>query len=166
MGEDFLLYQLDEIDLKIIQKLQEDAKTPFTKIGKELQIPDTTVHFRVKKLLENDIIRKFTIMVNHEKLGYTVRALLRIEIEKYLLDMFTQSKVEEVVEELSKVRSGELIARCESKNEIIAIVSTRNSGELINLMESLRKKEGIRDLDVSVIDQVFEGVPGPAAPAA
>ena len=89
--------------------------------------------------------------------------LLRVEIEKYLLDMFTQSKVEEVVEELSKVRSGELIARCESKNEIIAIVSTRNSGELINLMESLRKKEGIRDLDVSVIDQVFEGVPGPTA---
>lgn len=154
------MYQLDEIDLKIIQKLQEDAKTPFTKIGKELGIPDTTVHFRVKKLLENQIIRKFTIMVNHEKLGYTVRALLRIEIEKYLLDMFTQSKVEEVVEELSKVRSGELIARCESKNEIIAIVSTRNSGELINLMETLRKKEGIRDLDVSVIDQVFEGVPG------
>jgi hypothetical protein len=33
-------------------------------------------------------------------------------------------------------------------------------------MESLRKKEGIRDLDVSVIDQVFEGVPGPTAPAA
>ena len=157
------LYQLDEIDMRIIQKLQEDAKTPFTKIGKELQIPDTTVHFRVKKLLENDIIRKFTVMVNHEKLGYTVRALLRIEIEKYLLDMFTQSKVEEVVEELSNVRSGELIARCESKNEIIAIVSTRNSGELINLMETLRKKEGIRDLDVSVIDQVFEGVPGPAA---
>lgn len=157
------MYQLDEIDMKIIQKLQEDAKTPFTKIGKELEIPDTTVHFRVKKLLENDIIRKFTVMVNHEKLGYTVRALLRIEIEKYLLDMFTQSKVEEVVEELSKVRSGELIARCESKNEIIAIVSTRNSGELINLMETLRKKEGIRDLDVSVIDQVFEGVPGPAA---
>jgi Lrp/AsnC family transcriptional regulator for asnA, asnC and gidA len=157
------LYQLDEIDMRIIQKLQEDAKTPFTKIGKELEIPDTTVHFRVKKLLENDIIRKFTVMVNHEKLGYTVRALLRIEIEKYLLDMFTQSKVEEVVEELSKVRSGELIARCESKNEIIAIISTRNSGELINLMETLRKKEGIRDLDVSVIDQVFEGVPGPAA---
>ncbi len=160
------MYQLDEIDMKIIQKLQEDAKTPFTKIGKELEIPDTTVHFRVKKLLENDIIRKFTVMVNHEKLGYTVRALLRIEIEKYLLDMFTQSKVEEVVEELSKVRSGELIARCESKNEIIAIVSTRNSGELINLMETLRKKEGIRDLDVSVIDQVFEGVPGPATVSA
>jgi len=154
------LYRLDEIDLKIIQKLQEDAKTPFTKIGKELNIPDTTVHFRVKKLLENDIIKKFTIMVNHEKLGYTVRALLRIEIEKYLLDMFTEAKVKEVVEELSKVQSSELIARCDSKNEIIAIVSTRNSGELINLMETLRKKEGIRDLDVSVIDKVYEGVAG------
>ncbi len=156
------MFQLDEIDLKIIQKLQEDAKTPFTKIGKELSIPDTTVHFRVKKLLENEIIRKFTVLVNHEKLGYTVRALLRIEIEKYLLEMFTQAKVDEVVEELAKVRSSELIARCESKNEIIAIVSTRSSGELINLMEILRKKEGIRDLDVSVIDKVFEGSPGTA----
>ena len=155
------LYRLDEIDLKIIQKLQEDAKIPFTKIGKELNIPDTTVHFRVKKLIQNDIIKKFTIMVNHEKLGYTVRALLRIEIEKYLLDMFTDAKVKEVVEELSKVQSSELIARCDSKNEIIAIVSTRNSGELINLMETLRKKEGIRDLDVSVIDKVYEGVAGP-----
>ncbi len=154
------MYQLDETDLRIIRKLQEDAKTPFTKIGKQLDIPDTTVHFRVKKLIENDIIKKFTVLVNHEKLGYTVRALLRIEIEKYLLEMFTQSKIEEVVEELQKVESGELIARCESKNEIVAIVSTRNSGELINLMETLRKKEGIRDLDVSVIDEVYEGVPG------
>ncbi len=151
------MYQLDETDLKIIGKLQEDAKTPFTKIGEKLDIPDTTVHFRVKKLIDNGIIKKFTVLIDHEKLGYTVRALLRIEIEKYLLDMFTQSKVEEVVEELQKVESTELIARCESKNEIVAIVSTKNSGELINMMETLRKKEGIRDLDVSVIDEVFEG---------
>ncbi|MHA1431884.1 MAG: Lrp/AsnC family transcriptional regulator, partial [Candidatus Freyarchaeota archaeon] len=51
-GKYQMLVEIDDLDRKILALLQENSRVPFTQIAKELDVPDTTVHFRVKKLLE------------------------------------------------------------------------------------------------------------------
>ena len=52
-------YELSELDEKILERLSDDSRKAFTKIAKELDVPDTTIHFRVKKLKDSGIIKKF-----------------------------------------------------------------------------------------------------------
>jgi len=55
--------ELDETDYKILEILRRDARTPFTDVGRDLGISDATVHVRVKKMIDEGIIKRYTIVV-------------------------------------------------------------------------------------------------------
>jgi Lrp/AsnC family transcriptional regulator, regulator for asnA, asnC and gidA len=69
----------DDIDLKILDILQRDSRMPFTEIGKRLGIADSTVHIRVKRMLKDGIIEKFSITIHHEALG-KVESILMVDV--------------------------------------------------------------------------------------
>ena len=66
---------LDLIDLRIISMLCKDSNTPFVEIARNIGISDATVHMRVKRLMVEGIIRKFTIALNYDVIGYDHRLL-------------------------------------------------------------------------------------------
>lgn len=68
--------EIDELDLKILQILYEDSRIAFTEIARILNVPDTTVHFRVKKMKKQGVISRFTINIPPQKLGFEHMALL------------------------------------------------------------------------------------------
>jgi len=72
---------VDSKDKKIIEILKEDARTPFTKIAKELGITEAAVRKRVKNLEERGVIKKYTIEIDCTKLGYNVTALTGVDTE-------------------------------------------------------------------------------------
>src|SRR3989442_7595638 len=91
---------LDDVNLKILDKLGEDSSTPFVEIAKQIGISDATVHIRVRRLIAAGIISKFTISVNNNRLGYDHLAFMGINIEPGFADEATESlsNVDEVLE--------------------------------------------------------------------
>ncbi|MEM4688177.1 MAG: AsnC family transcriptional regulator, partial [Thermofilaceae archaeon] len=57
MSEDRKQVVLDEIDKGLLRILQENAKTPYSKISKELGISEATVHLRIRKLVKQGVIK-------------------------------------------------------------------------------------------------------------
>ena len=72
----------DEIDLKILSILMHDAKKTYAEIGKELFISGGTVHVRIKKLMDAEVILNSQLKVDYNKLGYDITAFLGIYLEK------------------------------------------------------------------------------------
>jgi DNA-binding Lrp family transcriptional regulator len=92
----------DEKDLKILEFLRKDARIPFTEIGDSLEITDSTVHMRVKKMIDEGVISGFTIKVNYEAMG-KVSCLLMLDVvgghfEEILPQLVQSGKVEEIFE--------------------------------------------------------------------
>lgn len=75
-------FKLDEIDHQILDMLIENTRTPFTDIAKKLEISAGTVHVRVRKMEEAEIIKGSTLTIDYEKLGYTFVAYVGIFLEK------------------------------------------------------------------------------------
>ena len=75
-------YVPDDIDLKILSILMLDAKKTYAEIGKELFISGGTVHVRVKKLMDANVILNSQLKVDYTKLGYDITAFLGIYLEK------------------------------------------------------------------------------------
>ncbi|MEM3738952.1 MAG: AsnC family transcriptional regulator, partial [Thermoplasmata archaeon] len=61
--------KFDEMDAKILRILVEDASMPVTKIADKLGLPRTTVQERIARMREQEIIQKYTVIVNHRLLG-------------------------------------------------------------------------------------------------
>jgi DNA-binding Lrp family transcriptional regulator len=71
----------DEIDLNILKVLQEDSRLSFNKIATKLKISTGTAYNRIKNLEEKGIIKGYSVLVDNEKLGYSMTALILIQAE-------------------------------------------------------------------------------------
>ena len=75
-------YEIDNIDLKILSILTEDAKIPYTEVAKKVFVSGGTVHVRMRKLEEMGIVTGTTLSMDYSKLGYDITAFLGIYLEK------------------------------------------------------------------------------------
>ena len=91
---------LDSVNLQIIDILSKDSLTPFGEIAKEIGISDATVHNRVRRLLAERIINKFTLSIDNHRLGYQYLAFAGINVRPGCTDKVIEvlSNVGEVLE--------------------------------------------------------------------
>ncbi|HOI76669.1 MAG TPA: winged helix-turn-helix transcriptional regulator [Methanofastidiosum sp.] len=90
---------MKDIDQKIIDVMKENARISITDISKITNIPDTTIHFRLKKLKN---VLNYRLTLNHKKLGETYY-MIEIIPETYAIDSITIKKAEDLFERLRKM---------------------------------------------------------------
>lgn len=62
-------YQLDDLDLQILDILIKDCRTPYLEIARMCHVSGGTIHVRMKKMEELNIIKGSRILLNLPKLG-------------------------------------------------------------------------------------------------
>ena len=68
----------DKIDDKIIGFLRDDARESFVEIGKKLKLSESAVRRRVKNLVDNKVIEKFTVQMGESN---TTSAIVLISVD-------------------------------------------------------------------------------------
>ncbi|AEW87112.1 AsnC family transcriptional regulator [Flavobacterium columnare NBRC 100251 = ATCC 23463] len=61
---------IDYINKKIIEKLSLDGRFAYSELAKELNISNSLVHQRIKKMQEAGIIKGFSIKLDAKAMGY------------------------------------------------------------------------------------------------
>lgn len=95
--------KIDDIDLKILTELQRDASISVPKLSKKINVNSSVVYSRIKRLSKRQLIKRFTIEVNDDILGYSVSALVGLNIdskirEQILDEMLHLDSVREIYE--------------------------------------------------------------------
>jgi len=68
-------------DMKILSHLRNDARMSLTSMSKKTSIPISTIFDKIK-LLQDDIIKKHTTLLDFNKLGYSTRASIMIAVDR------------------------------------------------------------------------------------
>ncbi len=132
------LYKMDKTDRKILIFLQENSKIPYHEIGKGLKIAASTVHNRVKKMIDNGIIRRFAAIVDPQKLGLQV-SWVGINVQ--------HDKLEEVAKELSKFEEIQIIGASYGDHDILIQIVCRNAKELADFIRNhIKPMPGVKDI--------------------
>lgn len=86
--------ELDDKDLAIINQLASDARISVRKIGSVTGIRPSTVHQRIKRLINEGVITGFTVKLDPEKMGenLTVFMLVAGSLDRYIDDKFLKKK--------------------------------------------------------------------------
>ncbi len=90
--------KVDNIDLKILEILMQDAKKPYTEVAKRAFVSGGTVHVRMSKMEEAGIVEKTTLKVNYAKLGYDITAFIGIFLQKSALYEQVMTKLKTIPE--------------------------------------------------------------------
>jgi Lrp/AsnC family transcriptional regulator for asnA, asnC and gidA len=75
-------FNLDKLDLQIIQEMMENAEISYADLGKKLFVSGGTIHVRIKKLEELGVVKGRRLHIDVKSLGYDVIAFIGIYLEK------------------------------------------------------------------------------------
>ena len=91
-------YEIDNVELKILNILMEDAKIPYTEVAKRVFVSGGTVHVRMKKLEEMGIVTGTTLKMDYSKLGFDVTCFMGIYLLKSSLYDSVVNNLKEIPE--------------------------------------------------------------------
>lgn len=91
-------FNIDKLDLSIIQEMLGNAETPYAELGKKLFVSGGTIHVRIKKLEELGIVKGKKLKVNLKLLGYDITAFIGIFLEKSSLYDVVAKELEKIPE--------------------------------------------------------------------
>jgi DNA-binding Lrp family transcriptional regulator len=74
--------ELNEVDKKILKALLEDARLSSRQIAKNVGVSTGTVLSRIKKMEEEGLIKGYSALLDHEKLGYQLTVVTEITVSK------------------------------------------------------------------------------------
>lgn len=143
--------KLDEKDLKVLKILKENSKLTTNKISKKTAMPITTVHNRIKKLEKLGVIKEYTIVLDHKKLGKNLSAYILVTVDYKLLkeggisqyELAKQIKKHDFVEETAMVTGG---------TDIIVKVRANDIEHLSDFVtKELRNIDGIERTQTMVV---------------
>ncbi len=90
-----MVMQLDEVDYDILKILVRDSRLSYREVAKKLDLAVGTVASRIKQLEASGVIKGYTVILDHEKLGYGITAVTEITV--------TGGKLLEVDKIISKI---------------------------------------------------------------
>jgi DNA-binding Lrp family transcriptional regulator len=117
---------LDVLDKKIITNLTVDARQSARQLALKLGVSTVTILSRMKKLEKNKIILGYTVTIDHEKIGYSLTAIIEIMAKKdKIVDIEEQvAKFENVcgVYDITGTTDTIIIAKFKERNELSTFV--------------------------------------------
>lgn len=130
-------YEFDNVDLKILNLLMEDAKIPYTEIAKKVFVSGGTVHVRMKKLEEMGVVQGTTLKLDYSKLGYDITCFIGIYLQK-------SSLYDEVVEKLREIPEIVTVNYTTGNYSIFIKLHCRDTKHLREVLhDKIQKVEGI-----------------------
>jgi DNA-binding Lrp family transcriptional regulator len=138
---------IDNIDKEIIKIIQDNipiSLTPFKDIGKKLSISEEEVIFRINKMIENNVIRRFGAVLKHQKAGIIANGMIVWNVPDEL--------AEEIGYKLAQFKEvTHCYERPRQKNwpyNIFTMVHGRTKEDCIEIAKKLSKEVGIENYDI------------------
>ena len=88
----------DKLDSQIINVMMNDAEISYAELGKKLFVSAGTIHVRIKKLQDLNIITGTRMTINTKALGYDCTAFVGIYLEKSSLYDTVAKELENIPE--------------------------------------------------------------------
>lgn len=117
---------VDDIDKQILNVLQKNDKTSYRELSEKLKLAASTIHNRVTKMIEEEIIKQFGAIVDPAKIGYNTIAIIGLSVDPM--------KMNEIAEIIASYDETQLVAISSGDHDIIAQIIAKDEKSLWNFI--------------------------------
>lgn len=134
---------LDKNDDRILKNLLVDARLSARQLGLKLGMSTVTILSRIKKLEKEKIIKGYTAIIDHEKLGYTLTAIIEIIAKK--------DKIIDIEMELAKIENVCGVYDITGNTDTLVIAKFKSRNELSEFVKGLASIQNIENTITHVV---------------
>ena len=132
---------LNSIDEKIIQILQIDSRKPFVEIAKQIGLSESAVRRRVKNLLDNNTIKRFTLELNSTNRTSAIT----------LISVSSTADTSAVSAALMNLKGVVVIYEITGQYDIAAIITASSVIEINRCIDDVRRIDGVSDTNTVIV---------------
>ena len=135
---------MDKLDLHVIETLSKNSRTPFLQIAKKLKVSESTIRKRVAIMEKKGIIKKYSLVVDTNKIGYENIALVGIDVapEKYL----------DIAKKLTEFEEIKYVASSTGDHMFMLEVWAKNGDSLRAVSDKIKGIEGVTRICPAIIN--------------
>jgi Lrp/AsnC family leucine-responsive transcriptional regulator len=139
--------KLDKIDLRILEILQREGRTPVVELSEQVGLSPTPCARRIKQLEAAGLIQGYAAIVDPKKVGHSIQAFVQVKLEQH---------TDEIVERFtSTVTSRPEVLACYSltgEMDFILHIVVRDIEALSEFtLKRLLRIRGVRDVRSSIV---------------
>jgi len=117
---------VDDLDLKILSELSNDASVSIPKLSEKINVNSSVVYSRIKRLVKKKLIKRFTIEINDKELGFGVKSITGINMDSKQRD--------NVIQELFKIQGVREVAEVTGRFDILVTMYAENLSEMYRIV--------------------------------
>ena len=122
--------------MKILSELSSDASISVPKLAEKINTNSSVVYSRIKRLLKQKLIKKFTIDVNDKELGYGVKSVTGINMDS--------KKRDSIIEQLFSIDGVREISEVTGRFDIMVTMYAKNLNDMHKVVSGkIGKIDGI-----------------------
>jgi DNA-binding Lrp family transcriptional regulator len=142
----------DDLDLKILQLLQKDAKQTYEQIGEKLNRSQSTIRDRIKKMEEDRTILGYSAIVDQERIGIGVDAFLTADIDptqsnNAMVALFSMDNVSEIL-------------HLTGERKFLLRIKASNNKEFTDLLDKKIRPLGFTHMEITMVLNPIIRYPG------
>ena len=138
---------LDELDQRILDELQSDARVANAELARRLNLSPPAVHARVKRLEEQGIIRGYAALLDRERLGFDMLCFIQISLQLHQVEQVSHFRA--TIQQIPEVLECHHVT---GEYDYLLKIVVRNRQELERLiMEKLTPIPGVARIHTSLV---------------
>lgn len=139
---------IDDLDLKILRILQRDGRASYADIARQLGVPQSTVRFKVNRLISMGVIKRFAAILNPQKLGFTITLIMLLRIDtRRLMEIFRR---------IAEMPEAHHVLQITGKYDIAAIFHARDMDHANEIINRVKGIEGVVDAETMIATGLLE----------
>ena len=142
---------LDEIDYAIINLLKNDSRLSIREISKIINRSPSTISERIRKLENRGVIKRYTITIDHGRLGYKLNALTLLQVDG--------AHIEDVEKMLMTEPNVRAVYDITGEYDVAIITTFRDSEELDRFIKKMLKNPYIKRSVTNIILRIVKESP-------
>ena len=121
--------EFDKTDFSILEMLLKDARLSGRQMARKAGVSVGTVIAKIKRMEQSGLIKNYSVMLDHEKLGYELTVVTEITVSK--------GKLLEMEKEVGKIPNVCAVYDLTGSIDAIAIAKFKNRKELSDFTKRL-----------------------------
>lgn len=140
--------KIDEIDAKLLKILGQNGRASYREMAKMLGVSVASVAYRVSRLQKQGLIRGFTVIVDYEKFGYDITAVIGLVIR--------EGRLLEVQRELAKEPNVVAVYDVTGEVDSIIIGRFRDRQELSHFVKKVLRMPYVERTSTHIVLEVVK----------
>ena len=134
---------LDGIDEKLLKSLLVEGRMSGRKLSLKFGLSTVTVISRIKKMEKSGLIMGYAARLDHEKLGYTLPAIIEVTAKK--------NKLIEIEESIAAMSNTCAVYDVTGSTDIMIIAKFQSRNDLSAFVKGLASLDGVEDTTTRIV---------------